>query len=68
MVTREYECRNCNRRFELLQRISEGRPDACPQCGADGQYLVPQLGAPRFVLKEGGVGWASENYAGKKEG
>jgi putative FmdB family regulatory protein len=65
MVTREYECKNCNRRFELEQRISEPRPSTCPKCGADGQYLTALLSPSNFVLRDGGVGWGRDNYAGK---
>ena len=30
----EYRCRQCGHRFELLQRMGEGREGlACPRCG-----------------------------------
>ena len=32
----EYECRNCNERFEVLQKIDEGSEGlCCPKCDAD---------------------------------
>ena len=32
----EYRCRDCDHRFEILQRMGQGSEGlACPRCGAD---------------------------------
>jgi putative FmdB family regulatory protein len=32
----EYECRSCNERFEVVQKMSEGNEGVCcPKCDAD---------------------------------
>jgi putative FmdB family regulatory protein len=31
----EYECRNCNERFEVIQKTGEGNEDlCCPKCNS----------------------------------
>ena len=32
----EYECRNCQERFEVVQKVSDGGDDVCcPKCDTD---------------------------------
>ncbi|MCC6473117.1 MAG: zinc ribbon domain-containing protein [Burkholderiales bacterium] len=36
MPTYEYRCRDCDHRFELVERMSEHeRAHQCPKCGSD---------------------------------
>jgi len=55
--TYEYECRQCHRRFEIRQRISEPALTTCDQCGGPVQRL---LAAAPFILKGGG--WYVTDY------
>lgn len=59
----EYQCRECNRRLEALQRLSEPPLTTCPECGGE---LKKLLSAPAFQFK--GEGWYVTDYARKKEG
>ena len=31
----EYRCRACGHRLELIQRMGEGPPGPCPECGGE---------------------------------
>jgi putative FmdB family regulatory protein len=55
--TYEYECRQCRRRFEVRQRISEPALSTCEECGGPVQRL---LAATPFILKGGG--WYVTDY------
>jgi putative FmdB family regulatory protein len=33
MPTYEYECENCERHFEVFQKMSDAPLTACPECG-----------------------------------
>lgn len=60
----EYQCRECNRRLEALQRLSEPPLTTCPECGGE---LKKLFSAPAFQFK--GEGWYVTDYARKgKEG
>jgi putative FmdB family regulatory protein len=57
----EYECDACSERFELIQKFSDGPPEACPKCGKGPvQRLVS---SPAFQFK--GSGWYITDYARK---
>ena len=57
----EYECDACGERFELIQKFSDGPPEACPKCGKGPvQRLVS---SPAFQFK--GSGWYITDYARK---
>ena len=47
-----YRCEQCGHRLELLQKIADAPPAACPECGA--ARLRKQLTAAGFRLKGGG--------------
>jgi putative FmdB family regulatory protein len=53
----EYQCENCNRRFEVMQRITEPLLSTCEQCGGHVRRLISQTS---FVLK--GSGWYVTDY------
>lgn len=40
MPTYEYECLNCNERFEIFQKITELPLNRCPKCNGDLKRLV----------------------------
>lgn len=60
----EYECGACGHRFEIIQKFSDGAPDACPSCGKG--PLQRLLSSPAIQFK--GTGWYVTDYAGKKGG
>ena len=47
-----YRCEQCGHRLELLQKVGDAPPAACPECGRPG--LRKQLTAAGFRLKGGG--------------
>lgn len=57
----EYECLQCGKRTELLQRMDEAPLATCPQCGGEVRKLIS---APAVQFK--GSGWYVTDYAGKK--
>ena len=36
----EYECPNCNHRFEIIQRYSDSAFEKCPECKATAERLI----------------------------
>lgn len=59
----EYQCQNCGRRTEQLQRLDDPPLAACPHCGGEVKKLIS---APAVQFK--GSGWYVTDYAGKKGG
>ena len=57
----EYECDACGKRFELIQKFSDGPPEACPKCGKG--PVQRQVSSPAFQFK--GSGWYITDYARK---
>ena len=57
----EYECLNCGKRTEVLQRFEDPPIAACPSCGGEVKKLIS---SPAFQFK--GTGWYVTDYAGKK--
>ena len=57
----EYECDACGHRLEIIQKFSDGPPDACPKCGKG--PLQRQFSSPAIQFK--GTGWYVTDYAGK---
>jgi putative FmdB family regulatory protein len=53
----EYQCENCSRRFEVMQRMTEPLLATCKQCGGHVRRLISQTS---FVLKGGG--WYVTDY------
>ena len=53
----EYQCENCSRRFEVMQRMTEPLLAICEQCGGHVRRLISQTS---FVLK--GDGWYVTDY------
>lgn len=53
----EYQCRNCENRFERIEHVSAPSDGVCPSCGAPARRL---LGAPALQFK--GSGWYVNDY------
>jgi putative FmdB family regulatory protein len=58
----EYQCRECDTRFERIERVSAPSDGVCPSCGGPARRL---LGAPALQFK--GSGWYVTDY-GKGNG
>jgi putative FmdB family regulatory protein len=56
----EYQCESCNRRFEVMQRMTEPLLATCEKCGGQVRRLISQTS---FVLK--GSGWYVTDYPSK---
>lgn len=56
----EYECANCSKRFELIQKFSDPPQATCAGCGGTAHRL---LSAPAIQFK--GSGWYVTDYARK---
>lgn len=55
-----FQCQSCNHEFEVMQKISDPAPSACPACGA--AEVRKQLNAAGFQLK--GNGWYATDFKG----
>jgi putative FmdB family regulatory protein len=53
----EYQCENCGRQFEIMQRMTEPLLSVCEKCGGHVRRLISQTS---FVLK--GSGWYVTDY------
>lgn len=58
----EYQCQECETRFERIERVSSPSDSVCPSCGGVARRL---LGAPALQFK--GSGWYVTDY-GKGNG
>jgi putative FmdB family regulatory protein len=58
----EYQCQECNLRFERIERASELKDGVCPECGEVAHRLI---GNPALQFK--GSGWYVNDY-GKGNG
>lgn len=58
----EYECVDCGKIFETMQKITEEPLDTCPSCSGKLRKLVSNCS---FQLK--GSGWYLTDYARKSE-
>jgi putative FmdB family regulatory protein len=59
----EYQCLNCGKKTEVIQRFEDAPLAACPSCGGEVKKLIS---SPAFQFK--GTGWYVTDYAGKKTG
>jgi putative FmdB family regulatory protein len=57
----EYQCLNCGKKTEVIQRFDDAPLAACPACGGEVKKLIS---SPAFQFK--GTGWYVTDYAGKK--
>ncbi|MDI1472567.1 MAG: zinc ribbon domain-containing protein [Thermodesulfovibrio sp.] len=56
----EYECMECHKIYEFIQKFSEEPLKNCPECGGELKKLISQSS---FILK--GSGWYVTDYARK---
>jgi putative FmdB family regulatory protein len=54
----EYECPNCGKHHEVMQRFSDKPLCRCPECGGHMHKLISHTS---FILK--GTGWYVTDYA-----
>jgi putative FmdB family regulatory protein len=54
----EYECDNCGKQCEVIQKFSDEPLRICPECGGQMHKLISQTS---FILK--GNGWYVTDYA-----
>jgi putative FmdB family regulatory protein len=59
----EYVCESCGRLTEVMQKMNDPAPGACPECG--GGKLAKLVSRTTFQLKGGG--WYSDLYASPKK-
>jgi putative FmdB family regulatory protein len=57
----EYQCLNCGKKTEVIQRFEDAPLAACPSCGGEVKKLIS---SPAFQFK--GTGWYATDYAAKK--
>ncbi|HEB50450.1 MAG TPA: zinc ribbon domain-containing protein [Desulfobulbus sp.] len=63
MPVYEYECVECEKVFEVQQRITDDPLDECPECGGKVKKLISRSS---FHLKGGG--WYADGYSGPSNG
>jgi putative FmdB family regulatory protein len=56
----EYQCKQCQHRFEKIQSFSAPEEKVCPECGGEVEKLIS---APAIQFK--GAGWYVNDYAGR---
>lgn len=59
----EYECLECGKKFETMQKITEEPLTSCPSCSGKVRKLVSNCS---FQLK--GTGWYLTDYSKKSDG
>lgn len=57
----EYECNDCQHKFDLMQKMNEPAVQQCPHCSA--LSVVRLVSAPEFQLK--GSGWYATDFKDK---
>ena len=58
MPVYEYECKTCQKIFEVQQKMSDGPLETCPDCGAEVKKIMSMNS---FQLK--GSGWYADGYS-----
>ncbi len=58
----EYECQDCKHIWEVEQKLSDPTVKTCVNCNKENVKKIISSGTT-FVLKAGGVGWASNKYS-----
>jgi putative FmdB family regulatory protein len=59
----EYQCEQCDHRFELIRKFSDPPLEVCPKCGGRVRKL---MSSPAIQFK--GTGWYITDYAKKDQG
>lgn len=63
MPVYEYECKECEKIFEVQQKISDVPMQNCSECGGEVKKLMSMSS---FQLKGGG--WYADGYSSAKDG
>ena len=58
----EYQCKQCQHRFEKIQSFSAPEEKVCPECGGEVEKLIS---APAIQFK--GAGWYVNDYGGRNK-
>jgi putative FmdB family regulatory protein len=58
----EYACEECDKQFEIMQKITDEPLTACPDCKG---RVRKKISNTSFVLK--GTGWYATDYSSKKD-
>ncbi|NTU43545.1 MAG: zinc ribbon domain-containing protein [Nitrospirales bacterium] len=58
----EYQCLECGKSHEIIQKFSDAPMEKCPACGGQMKKLISNTS---FVLK--GTGWYVTDYASKNK-
>jgi putative FmdB family regulatory protein len=58
MPAYEYQCKECGRRFEVRQKMSEQPIEVCPECGGTVERLIS--GGAGLIFK--GAGFHTTDY------
>ena len=59
----EYQCDECEHRFEVIQKFSDALASSCPKCGG---AVTKLMSSPAIQFK--GTGWYITDYARKPSG
>ena len=59
----EYECNDCEHRFERIQKFSDPLVSTCPVCGGEVRKLISSS-----AIQFKGTGWYVTDYAKKPSG
>ena len=62
MPVYEYECKECDKVYEVQQKIADAPLQKCPECSAP---VTKLMSMSSFQLKGGG--WYADGYASKTE-
>ncbi len=62
MPVYEYECQECDKIFEVQQRITDDPLEACPNCQGEVKKIISMTS---FQLKGGG--WYADGYGSPKK-
>src|SRR5919106_3875342 len=60
----EYQCSQCGKTIDVLQKIDDPAPSTCAECGAESS-LKRKVSRTSFVLKGGG--WYADLYGTPKK-
>ena len=56
----KYRCESCGELLEVIAKISDPAPDACPSCGAN----ALKKSVARTAFRLSGGGWYAQGYDG----
>ena len=66
MPTYEYECKSCNRNFDVFQNMKDEPLKTCPECGKEVRRLIN--GGTGVIFKGGGFYVTDKGGSGGRSG